>query len=1151
MDYRVVLLILLSHVTSAFEVPLDLPQPPTITLQSPKDYIFDPREHIIIHCEAKGNPQPSFRWARNGTDFDVKSDSKIVMNPGSGTLDIDIIGGKAEAYEGTYQCTAENEHGKALTNKIVIRQSRSPLWPKERNEAMVRQKGAPLVLRCQPPAGLPPPVIFWMDNNFQRLQLDERVSQALNGDLYFSNVLPEDARDDYICYARFPHTQTIQQKQPISVVVLDNNPQGERRPRILLPSEPTSTKMVLKGVLLQLECIAEGLPTPDVSWQKVGGELPNNRMALHNFGKILQISDVSESDAGDYRCTAKNKLGLVHHVIKVAVKAAPFWISAPKNLILAPNETGILTCRVNGSPKPKISWFVNGVPIENAAADRSRKVDEDTVIISNVQIGSSAVYQCNASNEFGYVMANAFVSVLAEPPKMLTPPNQVYQVITNRPAFLDCSSFGSPIPTISWFKDGRISIENGDQYVIHENGTLEIMVAQVLNTGKYTCVATNNLGMRENSVNLEVKEPTRILEQPKYKVVQRGMSARFDCKVKHDKSLIPIMTWLKDRGELPDDERFEVDSDSLTIKNVVEGDEGTYTCMMKTSLDQDSASAVLTVVGKPDPPTDLELTDQAERSVQLTWTPGDENNSPILSFLVQYEDSLHHKGLWVNLTEVDGSKTTTQLELSPYVYYSFRVLARNNVGYSEPSNPSSQYRTNPAAPDENPSNVQGVGTKPDNMVISWMPLTGYQANGPGLKYKVHWKRRDMDESWSSQNVVDKSQLVVDGTPTYVPYEIKVQALNDYGNGPDPEIAIGYSGEDVPLSAPEKVQVRVQDGTLAEVHWKPVNASSVRGQLQGYKVTYQKLRGLLGGEEEGQQREKVIVFSGDQSHGQIPDLQPFSIYRLSIKVLNNKGEGPSSSNQTFETPEGVPGPPSFLNVISPGLDSLSLEWGPPVNNNGRLTGYTLRYQPVNQSAEQGFVHELNFFANETATTLDHLNTSMLYKFYLSARTIKGSGPTITEEAFTAMDTAVPNRQVDIATQGWFIGLMCAIALLILVLLIVCFIKRNKGGKYPVKEKEDAHQDPEIQPMKEDDGTFGEYSDMEDHKPLKGSRTPSNGTVRRDESDDSLVDYGEGGDGQFNEDGSFIGQYSGKKEKDTHEGNESSEAPSPVNAMNSFV
>lgn len=33
----------------------------------------------------------------------------------------------------------------------------------------------------------------------------------------------------------------------------------------------------------------------------------------------------------------------------------------------------------------------------------------------------------------------------------------------------------------------------------------------------------------------------------------------------------------------------------------------------------------------PDPPTDLELTDQRKRSVQLTWTPGDEHNSPIQS----------------------------------------------------------------------------------------------------------------------------------------------------------------------------------------------------------------------------------------------------------------------------------------------------------------------------------------------------------------------------------------------------------------------------------------------------------------------------------------------------------------------------------------
>uniref|UniRef100_A0A3Q4HWF7 Neurofascin/L1/NrCAM C-terminal domain-containing protein n=1 Tax=Neolamprologus brichardi TaxID=32507 RepID=A0A3Q4HWF7_NEOBR len=73
--------------------------------------------------------------------------------------------------------------------------------------------------------------------------------------------------------------------------------------------------------------------------------------------------------------------------------------------------------------------------------------------------------------------------------------------------------------------------------------------------------------------------------------------------------------------------------------------------------------------------------------------------------------------------------------------------------------------------------------------------------------------------------------------------------------------------------------------------------------------------------------------------------------------------------------------------------------------------------------------------------------------------------------------------------------------------------------------------------------------EDNKPLQGSQTSLDGNVK--ESDDSLVDYGEGGDGQFNEDGSFIGQYTVKKDKDETEGNESSEATSPVNAIYSLA
>ncbi|XP_034074539.1 neuronal cell adhesion molecule-like isoform X9 [Gymnodraco acuticeps] len=1271
------LVLFLVQLTTALEVPLDLPQPPTITHQSPKDYIIDPRENIIIHCEAKGKPHPSFSWTRNGTHFDIDEDPNVTMKPHSGTMVVDISRAKAEHYESVYQCTSRNKHGTAVSNNIVVQQSRSPLWSKEKLKAMVVQEGVSMVLPCRPPAGLPPPIIFWMDNNFQKLPQSSRVSQSLNGDLYFSNVLREDSRNDYICYARFPYTQTIQQKQPISVKVLNKEPADERKPTFLIPSGPSSSKMVLRGQVLEMECIAEGLPTPEVSWIKVSGDLPAKRTFFLHYQKTLRIVNVSESDAGDYRCTARNRLGSVHHTIKVNVKAAPYWISgAPRNLVLAPGESGVLTCRASGTPKPLVTWAMNGIPIENSPKDLSRKVEDDTIIFTDVQTGSSAVFQCNVSNDYGYLLSNAFVNVLSETPRVLTPSNKVYQVIKNHPALIDCASFGSPIPKITWFKDSRASTLDGDPYIVHDNGTLEIHVAQARNSGKYTCVARNTLGNYENHVYLEVKEPTRILKQPEYKVVQRGRSVVFECKVKHDPSLIPTMTWLKDDGELPDDERLIVDSDSLAISDVTENDAGVYTCIMNTTLDHDSASAELTVVERPDPPTDLELTDQKKRSVQLTWTPGDEHNSPIQKFLIQFEDSLHHRGHWHNLTEVPGSKTTAHLKLSPYMHYTFRVLALNAVNLSRPSFPSRMFKTEPAAPDENPTGVQGLGTEHDNLVISWKPLTGLQSNGPGLHYRVMWRQKLVDSDWTTVTVANNSKFVVSGTPTFVPYELRVQAVNEQGAAAEPQTAIGFSGEDLPVAAPENVQAMLLNSTLAKVHWEPVPARSIRGHLKGYRVYYWRDRSLHKHNPHHAEKQ-ILTFSGNHTHGMLPGLHPFSLYSFNVRLYNGKGEGPPSPTQQFETPEGVPGPPTSLLVTNPNLDSLTLEWSPPHDRNGHITGYTLKYQPVNDSNELGPLEELALPANETSVTVFSLKYSTRYKFYLNAITVSGAGPAISQEAVTIMDEAlisqhevdvatgntqtphpiapspprrpphkaqpaspfknisssfvedgtlisweywgpeknvyveyivknsegeeewqkelvngsqnvtlkglkgglsyrvrlvaqghhdqplhhseelvvsvpaVASRQVDIATQGWFIGLMCAIALLILILLIICFIQRNKGGKYPVKEKEDAHTDPEFQPMKDDDCTFGEYSDNEDHKPLKGSRTPSNGTVKRDDSDDSLVDYGDGGDGQFNEDGSFIGQYSGKSaSRETAEGHESSEAPSPINAMNSL-
>ncbi|XP_029429712.1 neurofascin isoform X8 [Rhinatrema bivittatum] len=1053
-----VFLFYLHHLIMAIEVPLhpniqnELNQPPTITKQSVKTYIVDPRDDISIECEAKGFPFPTFSWTRNGKFFNIAKDARVSMRRNMGTLIIAFHrGGRPEDYEGEYQCFARNEFGTALSNKIVLQVSRSPLWPKENLDPVVVQEGSSLVLQCNPPPGLPPPVIFWMSSSMEPINQDKRVSQGLNGDLYFSNVILPDTQTDYSCNARFQFTHTIQQKYPFSLKVLTTQGITEKIPSFMVPTGTSSSKMVLRGEDLLMECIASGVPAPDIMWFKKGGDLPSGKVKFENFNKTLRITSVSEEDLGEYFCLASNKMGSIRHTISVRVKAAPYWLDEPKNLVLAPGENGRLVCRANGNPKPAIQWLVNGDPIETAPENPNREVAGDTLIFRDTQIGSSAVYQCNASNDHGYLLANAFVSVLDMAPRMLGSRNQLIKVIEYNRTRLDCPFFGSPIPVLRWFKNGQGSNLDGGNYRVYENGSLEMNMARKEDQGIYTCVATNILGKAESQVRLEVKDGTRILKGPDDQIVKRGSTTRLECRVKYDPTLRMTVTWLKDGTPLYLGNRMKKEEGALTIHGVAEKDQGMYMCVASTDLDQDSASAHLTVQAasaptsrmtslpkdKPEPPRDLELTDLAERSARLTWIPGDDNNSPITDFIIQFEEDRYQPRTWHNLSTVRGNVNSAILNLSPYVNYQFRVMAVNEVGSSLPSSPSERYQTNGAPPEVNPSDVQGEGTRKNNMEITWTPLNATQAYGPDLRYNVMWRQRSMGESWKNVTV-KTSKHVVWQTPVYVPYEIRVQSENDFGKGPEPPLILGYSGEDLPSA------------------------------------------------------------------------------------------------------------PRYLRVRQPNPQSIILEWGHPEHPNGVLTGYSLRYQTFNGSRTGRLLQE-NFSPNQTSFTLARTDPMSRYRFFLNAQTQVGAGEITREESPVMQNEAYTKNQVDIATQGWFIGLMCAVALLVLILLIVCFIKRSKGGKYPVREKKDLPLGPEDQ--KEEDGSF-DYSD-EDNKPLQGSQTSLDGTIKQQESDDSLVDYGEGGDGQFNEDGSFIGQYTVKKDKDETEGNESSEATSPVNAIYSLA
>ncbi|XP_071406307.1 neural cell adhesion molecule L1-like protein isoform X1 [Pithys albifrons albifrons] len=1203
---------------AATEIPLSVLQLPTITEQSHTQVAYPFDEEFTIRCEARGNPQPSFNWTKDGKPFDLLSDPRVVTSNNSGTFVIQNRG-LISNFQGKYRCFASNILGTAMSEEIELIVPSVPKFPKEKIEPLDVEHGDSVILHCNPPKGIPPLHIYWMNIDLQHIPQDERVSVSLQGDLYFANVEESDSRSDYCCFAAFPMLRTIVQKMPMTLKVSrlkhandSGSPNAavtkanfikERKPKLLIPPESagsSSSVTVIKGGVLLLECIAEGLPTPHLNWVKIVGNMPKDRAKTENFEKRLKIEDVTAADEGMYQCTASNPMGTTRHEFHVHVEEPPQWLKKPEGGVYSVGTNLVLLCEAIGNPEPSIRWKLNGMPIDSRTF-RGR-ISTREISLTNLQLQDSAVFQCEATNKHGTILASANVNVLNIAPLILTSDGENYATVVGHSAFLHCDIFASPVADVRWTKDESIEPLSAFRYELNQNGTLEIKHTNKEDSGSYACWAENSVGKSAITANLDIRDATKLAVTPKNPQVLKSHSILLKCQAEYDSHLKHSfkLSWRKDGDELPvnrtESGRIILDRDTLFLSSVMLEDQGVYTCVASTSLDSTTAETQLIVLDVPDPPEDLQLSDKQNRSVRLSWTAGSSHNSPVNESIIEFEENWWEPGRWQELTRVPGDATTALLSLSPFVNYQFRVVSVNAVGRSKPSQPSLRFSTPPAAPDKNPENIRVEASKPNEMVMKWEPLKPLETNGPGLEYRVSWRQRGLGTDWSEETV-GRHSLTVRNTPTFVPYEIKVQAVNNLGSGPEPNVTIGYSGEDFPDAAPSGVSVDVVNSTVVKAFWLGIPRDRVRGHLRGYKVSWWKTKSLLDGKRHHPEKH-FLTFVGDRKDGMIPGLDPFSEFRLTVLAYNSRGDGPESSSVVFETPEGVPEQPRFLRILNFDEDSVTLSWGLPKKANGHLTSYILQYQIINETHEVGPLSDVSVTNHSTLSwRLSGLSPSTKYKFYVKACTAKGCGKPITEEGLTmaqgskgtgrSSDAVKPTQKfhpvealgpgteytvrlvtknwVDnnsifedvietrgrayagiydgISTQGWFIGLMCAIALLTLLLLTICFVRRNKGGKYSVKEKEDLHPDPEAQSIK--DEIFGEYSDS-DEKPLKGSLRSLHGDTKATGSAESLVDYGEGEHGMFNEDGSFIGAYSGAKEKGSVDSTGSSTATFPLHA-----
>ncbi|XP_026188045.1 cell adhesion molecule L1-like a isoform X3 [Mastacembelus armatus] len=1149
-NLQLVVLLALTSRATGLSIPLEVEQLPTIITHTSGPIIALPFDNTVtVRCVARGNPPPEYRWTKDGKDFIPPHITSNSTDPTHGTF---VLPNKhLMQFQGKYRCYASNKLGTAMTEEIELIVPGIPKFPKEVLDPIVVKEGGPVILKCNPPQGVAPRQIYWMSISLQHIEQNERVTMGIDGNLYFSNALQKDSRQDYCCYAAFSKIRTIVQKTAMAVVVNSSETPAERKPGLLLPPGVQTEKVLLKGEDLQLECIPEGFPTPTIKWMKLGDKL-SPRTKYNKFKKLLIIPAVEERDQGKYMCTADNTVGEAVHYFDVIVEEPPTWLTGPPQSQLTVIGTDVhVKCSVTGKPPPDITWRRNGELLRDDPGN-NRRVLDDTVVLHNARPEDTAVYQCEASNRHGSVMANINIMVINMAPLILTRDNQEYAVVLGGDITMNCSVFSSPPSAISWVKKKSSKAIDEERFFALQNGSLQIISAEKNDSGKYVCIAFNSLGKTEVTALLDVKDTTKIVGPPQDVQIISGTTAQLMCQTEYDKSLQSTfkVVWTKDGKEIPfsleKNSRYFVDNGMLQIMNVNLSDQGMYTCIARTSLDEDNATALLTVLDVPDAPKNLEISElESPRNVRLSWVPGSDHNSSVTEFIVEYEESHWDPGRWKELQKVPGNQATAELMLHGHLDYRFRAYAVNAIGPGPPSEPSERYKTPPAAPDRNPENIKIQGHLPHQMDISWEPLLPIEQNGPGLEYQVSYRKLGVEEAWND-HLVQRHSIVVTNTPTFVPYEVRIRSRNSYGWAPEPKVVTGYSGEDVPTTAPQDVAVEVINTTVLRVSWTPVPPATVRGHLGGYNIHWLRKRNLLNPNKILDERQ-FLIFPGKRSHAVVPGLKPFSDYRLTVSVFNKKGNGPNSDPVTFNTPEGVPEQVPVLTASNAQKDSILLVWGPPLEANGILTGYLLQYHLINETTlEVVDSQERNITGAETTQLqLQGLEEGSLYRFHISACTRAGCGPPLAEESNTMTTGRVEGQHSDFSTQGWFIGTMCAVAFLTLIALMACFLQRNKGGKYAgtpppppqrqdmfsmekVKEKEDLHPDVESQGMNDD--TFCEYSDSEE-KPLKGSSLCSlneDDTVGDSLSQDSLVDYADGG-GEFNEDGSFIGEYSGCKHR----------------------
>uniref|UniRef100_A0A8C7LIL2 Contactin 3b n=1 Tax=Oncorhynchus kisutch TaxID=8019 RepID=A0A8C7LIL2_ONCKI len=893
----------------------------------PSDLILPinfPDQEATIRCEAEGNPTPQYRWSLNGTLIDLGSDYRRHMS--GGNLIVNRLDRDQDT--GIYQCTAFNTWGTILSRRATLKFAYLDNFKTQTTRSAVSvREGQGVVLLCGPPMHSGELTFAWIFNEYPYfVQQDRRrfISQE-TGSLYIAKVEPSDV-GNYTCVVNNSITKGKVLSSPTPLVLRNDGAMGEYEPKIEVHFPDTVP--AAKGSTVKLECFALGNPVPEISWRRTSGVPFPSKVKMKNSNAVLEIQNFQQEDTGTYECVAENSRGKNAARGRISFHAKPHWLQTMIDGALSIEENLFWECKANGKPKPSYSWLKNG---DNLMAEGRRQIENGALSIAALNLSDTGMYQCVAENKHGIIYSSAELMVLASPPSFSKNPlKALLKARSGSDVALECKPQASP-RAISLWKKGNEIVQRNERITLLPNGTLKIANVTRRDAGSYTCIAKNPFGTASTTGRLFITEPTRITQRPANMEIIVGESIVLPCQIASDPALDVSFSWAFN-GQLID---FHGDADhfdrvggsisgDLMIRNIQLNHGGKYVCVINTDVESLSASAILVVKGPPGPPDTVAVEEITDSTAQLSWKPGRDNGSPITGYIIQARTPFTVGWQAVDTVpeEINGNTlTATVVGLNAWVEYEFRVVARNSVGMGEPSPASAKTRTEDAMPDTAPTDVGGGGGTKSELVITWEPVPEELQNGEGFGYIIAFRPLGA-VTWTrvviSTPGVARYVFRNDTIPAFSPFDVKVGAYNNRGEGPFSSIATVFSAEEVPSEAPKRVWGRSVSAAQIEVIWEALPATPER--VLGYEVVYW---------EDDTKPDTVgkVRISANYSAVNVTGLKANTQYYLALCTFNTAGTGPQSTPINATTKKPPPGQPP-LNVEWTMIGSLlTLHWDP--------------------------------------------------------------------------------------------------------------------------------------------------------------------------------------------------------------------------------